>query len=95
MKDRFEKNEENNTFVKLRFPITLGLEWNGNLFNGAQEKTYTYTAIHQPYSINGFNLDSTVTVLHDDYEDLLEKRFELERYATGVGLVYKEQTFIE
>ncbi|MEY3342471.1 MAG: hypothetical protein RL090_155 [Bacteroidota bacterium] len=95
MKDRFENNEENNTYVKLRFPITLGLEWNGNLFNGQQEKTYTYTAIHQPYTINSFSLDSTITVLQDDYEDLLEKRFELERYATGIGMVYKEATYIE
>lgn len=95
MKDRFEKNEENNTFVKLRFPVKLNYEWNGNLFNGRQEQTYTYTTIHQPYTINGFNLDSTLTVLQNDYEDLLEKRYELERYATGIGLIYKESIFVE
>lgn len=95
LKDRFEKNEENNTYVKLRFPITLDFQWNGNLFNGQLEKTYTYTSIHQPYSINGFSLDSTITVLQDDYEDLLEKRYELERYALGIGLVYKESTLIK
>jgi hypothetical protein len=95
LKDRFEKNEENNTYVKLRFPIVQDFEWNGNLFNGQLEKTYTYTSIHQPYSINGFSLDSTITVLQDDYEDLLEKRYELERYATGIGLIYKESTLIE
>ncbi|MFN5324001.1 MAG: hypothetical protein ACK5C5_03705 [Bacteroidota bacterium] len=93
--DRFEKNEENTVYIKLRFPIKDGLEWNGNLLNQFPAQTYRFTSINIPTVVSGLTFDSTLTVLQNDYEDLLEKKYEVEQYAAGVGLVYKEQIHIE
>jgi len=93
--DRYEKNEENTPYVKIKFPITNGAEWNGNLYNSFPAQPYTYTSIDDPSVVNGINFDSTLTVLQSDYEDLLEKSFSAEQYATGVGLIFKESIFIK
>lgn len=95
LSDRYEKNEENNTYVKLKFPVIEGTEWNGNLYNTLPAQTYLYTEVDEPAVVNGMSFDSTLTVLQSDYEDLLEKSFAVEQYASGVGLVYKESVFVK
>lgn len=93
--DRYEKKEENISYVKLRFPLVEGNVWNGNLYNSLPEQEYSLTSLNSSSTINGMNFDSTLTVLQSDYEDLLEKSFAIEQYATGAGLIYKESVFIK
>jgi hypothetical protein len=95
MDDRYEKKEENTAFVKLRFPISNGLVWNGHLYNTLSPQDFSYSNTNSPDIVNGINFDSTLTVLQSDYEDLLEKVFAVEQYATGVGLIYKESVYIK
>jgi hypothetical protein len=93
--DRLERNEENTPYVKLRFPINEGGTWNGNLLNGLTAQDYTYGNINTPLLLNGISFDSTLTVTQIDSEDLLEKNYAVERYATGAGLVYRESIYIK
>ncbi|MCB0756700.1 MAG: hypothetical protein KDB98_13955, partial [Flavobacteriales bacterium] len=71
-----EQNEENVVFIKHNFPIKLGKVWDGNSKNTLQtlqeiyrqsaipeQWDYQYINIHEPYTVNGFTFDSTVTVL--------------------------------
>lgn len=93
--DRYEKKEENVTFVKLRFPMAEGNVWNGNLYNSNTPQDYSITNLNTSSTLNGINFDSTLTVLQSDYEDMLEKSFAIEKYAVGAGLIYKESIFIK
>ncbi|MFM7054018.1 MAG: hypothetical protein ACKOX7_04685 [Bacteroidota bacterium] len=95
LSDRYEKKEENITYVKLRFPLVEGNVWNGNLYNNLAAQEYSLTSLNTPSILNGLSFDSTLTVLQSDYEDLLEKSFAVEKYATGAGLIYKESIFIK
>ncbi|MFC2176371.1 hypothetical protein ACFLR1_05320 [Bacteroidota bacterium] len=99
-----EQNEENVIFVKLRFPVKNEKAWDGNARNTwkslqeiykqntvPQEWPYTCQNVHEPYTINGFTFDSTVTVLQIDRSAVFGLNvFAKEVYAKNVGLIHKE-----
>lgn len=79
--------EENVRYIKLQFPLAQGKEWDGNLYNTLDwGSMYKITELHTPWG--GF--DSTVHVVQKDQQNLLERKLFTERYASGVGLVYRE-----
>jgi hypothetical protein len=88
-----EKKEENITYIKLVFPVKKNLNWNGNIKNvyANDFDNYKITSINQPLSQNSLNFDSTLTVTQIDYDYGFEKRYYIEKYAAGVGMIYKEQ----
>ena len=90
LRDRAEKTEENQTFIKLVFPPDLGSRWNGNAYNTMPEQEYRITEAHKPYLINpSLTFDSTLTVLQSDFFTLISEDFREEKYAKHVGMVFK------
>jgi hypothetical protein len=87
---RAERTEENIKYMKLIFPVRRGRTWNGNAFNTLGEQLYRYIETHQSEEINGIAFDSTLTVLQIDNFNLIETTQASEKYATNVGMVYKE-----
>lgn len=85
-----ERIEENKRYIKLIFPVKESSEWNGNAFNALDPLTYTYAEIHQPWQSGTFQSDSTVLVLQDDYTTQISRSYAAERFAAGIGLVYKK-----
>lgn len=92
-----QKIEDDVRFIKLVFPPHENETWNGNLYVPTSDDyaiyrnwTYTATAVHQPYSLNGFNFDSTITVTEVNEEDVITKTLRREVYAKHVGLIYQE-----
>jgi hypothetical protein len=99
-----QKNEDGLRYIKLVFPPRQGRQWNGNsyidaLYNDPFSPSgfeylfgweYELTEVDIPFMLNGFSFDSTLTVLQADDENLLEKTYSEERYAKGVGLIYKK-----
>lgn len=90
-------------FINLIFPVREGREWQGHSFlNVDNEPTleylddtrydwnYTYTAVDEVVAIDSFTLDSCLTVLQIDEENLFEKKFGQELYAKNIGLISKE-----
>lgn len=90
-----EKVEENLRRVKLLFPPANGEEWNTNARNTADGFDLEYTAVDEPYGVNGLTFPSTV-VVEGTYPNnfIFTKRY-LERYAKGIGLVYREVDSVE
>ncbi len=105
-----ERIEENLRFVKMIFPASVETNpWNGNAF--LDETTiipiagesvvifknwlYEYVEKDEPYSINGFDFDSTMTVLQANEENLIELRYSEEVYAKNVGLIFKEMKILD
>lgn len=86
-----EKKEDNITFIKLIFPVKVNRKWNGNALNEYQEQEYKITNAHQSEIINNIPFDSVTTVLQADEDNIVYKKYEIEKYAAGAGLVYKEQ----
>jgi hypothetical protein len=89
-----EKVEENERIVKLRFPVTEDLSWNGNLLNDLEEQEFWISSINQDYNLNTFVFDSCLTVFQDSSSSLIHKDLAYEIYAYRTGLVYKEMTYL-
>ncbi len=100
--NRIIQNEGNILFVKLVFPPSLNLMWDGNeynnlpndgnIFNDNDSSTYVISELNKPLTFpTGFESDQTLTVIQNDFTDNIigiDQRKEF--YSKGVGLVYKE-----
>jgi len=89
-----EKVEENVRYIKMVFPLSYYVFWDGNALNNIGEQEYTIEFLHEPYLINNMTFDSTVTISHNDKSNLLEYESAYEVYAINVGLVYKEEIIL-
>ena len=87
-----ERVEENVRYVKLQIPLDNNKTWDGNQFNGLDAWNYKVTKLHEPFSINGLNFDSTVTIEQIDSVNLVQRLYGKEVWARGVGLIYKKYT---
>jgi hypothetical protein len=86
---RGELVEENNRTIKLIFAPSENADWNMNAYNTLDELECYYSNIHEPYSINGNEFSSAVTVEQEDFTSFIDSRRKYEVYARGVGMVYK------
>ncbi|MDW8394011.1 MAG: hypothetical protein RMK52_07170 [Chitinophagales bacterium] len=91
-----EKVEENLRFIKQVYPIAEGRKWYGNNYIQAdspltdlQDWLYRYRNVHRPFAVNGFEFDSTITVVQHDQQNVIEQIYYEEKYARGIGLIYK------
>lgn len=84
--------EENVRFTKLAFPVKEGTTWNGNAKNSIGEWTYSYDYIDRTEAINSVNFEKVLLVKQKDFRTLISYQYYVEKYAKGVGLVYREIT---
>lgn len=95
---------ENLRFIKFLFPPKEYKKWDGNLHfdefltvEVAGEPVqifksweYEMTEVGQSLTQEPFEFDETTTVVNADHENLIEYRYAVEKYARGIGLVYRE-----
>lgn len=105
--NKIVQNEGNVLFVKLIFPISLNLAWDGNEFNnladdgnlfaGDNSDQYFIGDLDASVTLpSGFETDRSLTVIQNDFSDNIvgvDQRKEM--YARGVGLIYKAVTQLE
>ncbi len=89
-----EKVEENQRFIKIKFPLAIGKYWNGNLKNELDEKDCTITSLSSKYNNENIQLDSCLSITRDSSVTQISKQYDVETYARNIGLVYKEITDI-
>jgi hypothetical protein len=98
------RKEENVRFLKLTFPPTVNKSWDGNaeipedkiVFVAGETiemfKSWDYRILSkgEPEEINGYMFDDVLTVQLADSDSEIEYRYGIEKYARGVGLIYRE-----
>lgn len=83
--------EENVRFVKLAFPVEIYKIWNGNAQNSLGATDYEYTSVDEPLTLSGLSYEKTINVNQsNDINNPLFYRKDDEKYAKGVGLIYRE-----
>lgn len=99
-----ERFEENLRFIKMVFPVDDGDLWNGiahldptatypiageqvEVFKSWSSEVIDADQIEQ---VGDFAFDQVTTIQLADEENLLERRYGIEKYAEGVGLVFQE-----
>ena len=90
--DKMLRTENNVTFVKLIFPLSEGLKWNGNAYNSLGNDTYELKKMFQPFQTNGQNFNRTLTVIQQNDSTLVDLKRKMEVYAEGIGIIYQEKT---
>lgn len=100
---------ENLRFIKFIFPPKLYKNWNGNVHfdeflkvEVAGEpvqifKTWEYemTEVAQPLVQEPYEFDEVTTVINANSENIIEYRYVVEKYARGIGLVYREMKILD
>ena len=82
--------ENNIRYTKLIFPIEQNANWNGNVNNTLGEWNYIYSYIDKAEIINNLSLKSVLFVKQKDDKTLISQQYYVEKYAKGVGLIYRE-----
>ena len=86
---RGEVVEENQRKIRMVFAVTMDKIWDVNAFNPEDEEEVFYESIDEPYSINGFSLESTARVEYADYITLIDYDRKYEVYARNIGLIHR------
>ncbi len=89
--DKAFKTENNVTYVKLIFPVSEGLKWNGNAYNSLGNDTYELKKLNKSFQINGQIFPTTLTVYQQNDSTLVDLKRRIEVYAEGIGVIYQEK----
>lgn len=107
--DRILWNEDNLTFLRLKDPLKVGLEWEATALIDPLVQLPIYGELMQPFKewsslVQGLGdtlitneaiWDDVLTLRQADYENLLERRFCLEVFQRGVGLVHRRMMILD
>lgn len=106
--EKVEVNDNNLRFITLANPVSYNTVWLGNSYINTvlpspyyflDNWSYQYQNINSPFTCLKGNIDSTTTVLQQDYQvpqsgfdaaQYNEKNYSIEVYAKGIGLIYKD-----
>lgn len=91
---RYEKVEEDIRYIRMRFPVKVDKEWNGNSYNQIGEWTYKYSDVDVARSYNGLNFANTARVLQIDEFNFVQRHLAFEVYAKHIGLVSKYYKYV-
>ena len=83
------KNEENITYVKIKFPIEKNKTWNGNLYNTLNAQNYKITAMDAPETINNNFFQNVLSITQANTLNAIQKFYAYEKYAKNIGLIKK------
>lgn len=98
------RTEDNLTFVKMTFPAQVNNQWDGNAFFDELLKVsirgelveffknwdYLILEEGQLFELDTLRFEQNLLIQNADNENLIERRFALERYAKGVGLIMRD-----
>lgn len=87
--------ENNNSFVKLVFPVLKDKQWNGNAYNGDEEQDYFYKEVDVPQTTNNKTFPHSLLIIQQDEENRIEEKFSSEIYSKNIGLIAKEVRNLE
>ena len=102
-----EKYKDNIKVIKLKFPIKLNYQWDGNIYNeyritkerentgNGKDSLFNITKINHKYENEFIKLDSCLTVTQYYNESLIGKNLVYEIYSAGIGLVCCEKMFMD
>jgi len=103
-----QRSEENLRFVKMQTPLRVGNTWEGNQFDSeliltvkdeaiAIYKNWAYEVLEVGLAeeIAGVSYEDLMVIQQADDENLIERRYSVEKYAKDVGLVFREMEIFD
>lgn len=91
-----EKVEENDRYIRLIFPVRDNKEWDANVQNIYDQRDFSYEYVDETKSIGGKSYANVLETLYDDGGGILTSReYRTEKYARGIGMVYRRMIVVE
>lgn len=84
------RTENNQTLVKLVFPLSEGNTWDGNARNGREREEYQMIDFGLGFVLDTVEYSPTLRVIQNDGCNLVNQDRRTEVYAEGIGLIYRE-----
>ncbi|MBK9638506.1 MAG: hypothetical protein IPO63_12105 [Bacteroidetes bacterium] len=85
-----ESVENNVRILKLVFPATLGISWNGNIYNFKNPQCFEYLSVGVPDTTEFYQLHETIKVQEDNEpSNNISDLYGEERYAKNIGMYYR------
>jgi hypothetical protein len=110
-KDNIIRSEGGFTFIKMPNVLVQGQPWDGNIFNDpsvkieiegellepfAKKWSFNILNINKPDKIGDKSFENVLTIEgKTDTKILTDKRYLNEKYALGIGLIYKEEHILD
>ena len=82
------KKLDNVSRVVLKFPFSTSINWNVFSYNDLLPLQFQYQQIHKKISINGLEIDSTLTVGSPIFYSLVDFKKQFEIYEKNIGMIY-------
>lgn len=92
---RIEQVENNTRYIKLIFPIKENGTWNINAYNTLEEYEVKYDNVHRAFSLDSLYSDSSISIVKEDAEFIVDIKSTLEVYGKNEGLIYFEKKDID
>jgi hypothetical protein len=107
--DKLLWNEDNLILIKSKYPIYSGLSWDGTTFFDPLIKIPIAGEQMQPFKgwsflvmskgvslkVNDKHWTDVLTIRQADSENLLERRYSVESYQRGVGMIYRKMEILD
>jgi len=87
--------EDNVSLVKQVYPMSTGQTWNINRYDTLPEKTNTLLSFDKQDTLNGKIYEKVAQTVQADFSSFYQKQYETEKYARGIGLIYKQLINVE
>jgi hypothetical protein len=87
-------SEGNESYIKLQFPLSESIQWNGNALNANGGEDRCDGVACDLYEIS--SVDPEVIVIQNNDADVLVKQdIRIEKYSKNVGLTYRSETVLK
>jgi hypothetical protein len=93
--DKAFVQENGQTIVKMRFPLSEGMAWNGNDYNASPEIMFGCKIKDKPARSGSVFYPYTTMIVRRDDSTLLSRNKHTELYASDIGLVGTEKVFVK
>ena len=101
--------ENNVKLINLVFPVRADVRWNGTSYLNDQiivhirgepiemYKDWEFKVLEEGQSeqVGDFQYDEVATIQQSDSDNPFEKRYSVEKYAKGIGLVFRERQIVD
>lgn len=101
--------ENNIKLINLVFPVRRDVRWNGTSYLNDQiivyvrgekiemYKDWEFKVLDEgiPEQVGGLQYDAVATIQQCDSDNPFEKRYSIEKYAKGIGLVFRERQIVD
>ncbi len=96
-------------YINLVFPIKEGITWDGNAFIPEDMKIFIRGESMQMFSnweyrvlssgvsevVGDLSYDEVATIQQADSDNVIERRYSIEKYARGVGLIWRQREILD